>query len=127
MLSVGDLVPHFRVTDLDGHIVEYAKRAWQRRNLILVRLPAASIAETEYLAALSGSADALRATDTEALVTRDAIDGMPGYGVVVADRWGEIFAVHHADDLATLPSPAELVEWASFVQRQCPECRGETR
>jgi hypothetical protein len=127
LLSVGDLVPHFRVADLDGQVIEYAKRLWQRRNLLLVRLPAASGEEAAYLAALAGYASSLRATETDFLVTRDPVQGIPRYGIVVADRWGEILAVHHADDVTTLPSPAELVDWADYVQRQCPECRGEAR
>jgi hypothetical protein len=128
VLSVGDLLPHFRVNDLEGQPFEYATRVWQRRNLLLVRFPsAASTAETTYLSALDGCANALRACETDALVTRDSIEGMPGCGIVVADRWGEVFAVHRADDVATLPAPAGLIEWADYVQRQCPECRGETR
>jgi hypothetical protein len=127
LLSVGDLVPHFRVTDLQGHVVEYAKRAWQRRNLLLLRLPVASSAEIDYLEALDGYAGALRGTNTDAIVTRDPVPGMPGCGIVVADRWGEILAIHHGDHVAMLPSPAELVQWADFVQRQCPECQGEAR
>jgi hypothetical protein len=127
LLSVGDLVPHFRVADVNGHGVDYAKRVWQRRNLLLVRLPAASSDETAFLAALDGYASVLSATDTDLLVTRDPVQGMPRCGIVVADRWGEIVAIHHADDVAMLPSPAELVEWADYVQRQCPECQGEAR
>ena len=127
-LAIGDLMPHFRANDLAGRAFVYTDAAWQRRNLVLVRLPAEpSEADARYLAALAARAAAFEASTAVVLVTRDPIDGIPGAGVVVADRWGEIFHVAHAADAASLPSADALIEWVDFVQRQCGGCRAEAR
>jgi hypothetical protein len=126
--TVGDLLPHFQATDLAGTSFVYSVAAWQRRNLVLVRLPAEpSGAEAGYLAALAARAGAFEKCAALLLVTRDELAGMPGAGVVVADRWGEIFHVAHAADVASLPPAEALVDWVDFVQRQCPECRAEAK
>jgi hypothetical protein len=52
---------------------------------------------------------------------------VPSPGVVVADRWGEVYYVQEADRAAALPPPAELIDWLRFVRDECPECQGETR
>jgi hypothetical protein len=127
-LAVGDLLPHFRVADLRGRPFVYRDAAWQRRNVVVVRLPAEpSAADEPYLSALAARADAFDACTAVAVATRDPIEGMPGAGVVVADRYGEIFHVEQARDIASLPPADALVEWVEFVQRQCPECRAEAR
>ena len=128
VLTVGELVPHFQATDLAGNPFVYSVAAWQRRNLVLVRFPAEpSDAEVGYLAALAASAAAFEACAAVVLVTRGRIEGMPGAGVVVADRWGEIFHVAHAADVMSLPPADALTEWVDFVQRQCGGCRAEAR
>lgn len=44
--------------------------------------------------------------------------------VVVADEWGEVYAVMHGAPDHVLPSAAEIGEWVRFVAIQCPECEG---
>jgi hypothetical protein len=114
-----NLVPHFTVTGLDGRSIAYAS-IWQRRNLVLVVLPAAGC--DDYAAAIDASISELTAHETACVVTRDAVSGVPQPGVAIADRWGELFHV-----AAGLPAVAELVEWLRYAQMQCPECRGEAR
>jgi hypothetical protein len=128
ILRPGDLMPHFEVTDLTGRLFVYRDAAWQRRNLVLVCVPPqTSEAEAAgYLAGLTARADEFDGAAAVTIVTRDPTDGLPA-GVVVADRWGEIFHVEHVADAALLPTADALVEWAEFVQRQCPECQAEAR
>jgi hypothetical protein len=55
MLQRGDLIRHFEVTTLDGHRIDYAN-VWQRRNLVLITLPASdSDASRSYASELSGA------------------------------------------------------------------------
>lgn len=126
MLRRGDLVPHFDVTTLEGEAVTYST-IWQRRNLVLVTLPA-----TDPDGTFRNYADQIRAhftaeTDTACVITREPAIGIPQPAVVVADRWGEIIYMATGAQAAEFPRPCELVEWVSYVRHQCPECEGEAR
>jgi hypothetical protein len=128
MLQPGDMVPHFTVTTLDGQTVAYST-IWQRRNLLLVSLPAFEPAEpsTSYVGSLTARMPAFIAQGARCVFTREAVAGVPCPGVVVADRWGEIFHVAGGPGVMSLPTPHEIIEWLDYVQRQCPECQGETK
>jgi len=65
--------------------------------------------------------------DTEWIVTRDPVEGLPCPGVVVADQWGEIAHVVHSSQVEDLPPPDELIEWVRYLQSKCPECEGEAK
>jgi len=127
MLGRGSAVPHFEVKTPGGVTFRYPA-IWQRRSLVLVTLAAAgSEAEEVYL----GRLDALRTefdrVDTEVVVTRDRVRGVPAPGAIVADRWGEVVHVAAAPGAAELPSPEDLLDWSRYVQVRCPECEGEAR
>ena len=126
MLRPCDLVPHFDVTNLEGQAVTYST-IWQRRNLVLVTLPASDPdgAFSNYAGRVA--ADVPTAGDTACVITRDVVTGIPSPGIVVADRWGEIVYVADGTQVAALPSTQELVEWVSYVQHRCPECEGEAK
>jgi len=127
MLQRGDLVPHFDVRNLDNEPVSYST-VWQRRNLVLVALAdVACDSCASYLSELTALIPALGAQNAECVITRDGVAGLSSPGVLVADRWGEIVYIAAMPDVAELPSPGELLEWASYVQTQCPECEGEAR
>ena len=127
MLERYGLVPHFDVTDVHGRAVTYGS-VWQRRNLVLVTLPSAeSEAATRYVSALTSRQEELARHDAECVVTRDAVDGLPPPGTLVADRWGEIAHVKAADDVAALPPVEELLDWLQYLQNRCPECEGEAK
>jgi hypothetical protein len=127
MLQRRDLMPMFSVTSrIDGTRVDY-KDVWQRMHLLLVGLPDSDRGSEAYAAALLPHANELRSGDVRMILTSDRIAGVPCPGVVVADRWGEIFHVHGAEQPSSLPPIDDLLEWVRFVQVQCPECQGETR
>jgi hypothetical protein len=73
-----------------------------------------------YLERLRGAEAAFAAWDGR--VIRLPEDGEPGQRVVVADRYGQVYAVHDADRADLLPSPNELGEWFRFLATACPEC-----
>jgi hypothetical protein len=90
-------------------------------------LPDADPSSRSYAEQLMARGRDSREVDTEWVVTCDRIAGMSSPGAVVADRWGELIHVAHAQDVAHLPVPDGLVEWVDYVQRRCPECEGEAR
>ena len=124
MLERGDQVPHFEVHDLEGRRVSYST-IWQRRNLVLVVLPASeSESSRRYLVDVARVAFG---SNTASVITRDAIAGLPAPAVLVADKWGEIVCVAIAPDIAGLPPSEELLDWISYVEQRCPECEGESK
>jgi hypothetical protein len=110
-------VPHFVVRAVDGAEVDY-RSIWQTRNLLLVCLddtdasrPFATVAED--LAKRQAELDTLQ---SRLVVTRDEVAGVPRPGVVVADRWGDIYATL---DASSLKDADDLLEWVGFVQKKC--------
>jgi hypothetical protein len=128
VLQSGDLVPHFVVHDLAGHALSYADTLWQRRNLVLLTLPRhRTTLDVAYCDELARHAGAFESIDTTVVITRDDVAGLDACAAVVCDRWGEVAWVCRAAGVEGLPPIEELIEWAGYVQRQCPECQGETR
>jgi hypothetical protein len=127
MLAKGDAVPHFDVRDLDGATVRYAD-IWQRRQLVLVVLPgAADEAGRAYAAELAVRLAAPGAPDAALVVTADAVASVPAPAGVGADRWGEVYLGAAGGVAGDLPAPVEVIEWATFVAHECPECQGEAK
>ena len=122
-----DLMPMFAArSSTDNTLVRYDD-IWQRKNLLLVSFPEDDPTGAAYASSFSLLKPDLSAYDAALLVTTTQIEGIPSPGVVVADRWGEVYYVQAADRASGLPSPHELVDWLRFVRDECPECQGETR
>lgn len=127
MLQPGDPIPHFEVTALHGDAIRYST-IWQRRNLVLITLPAAaSESSANAIAELAARVPELSAHDTACVVTRDTVPGMPVPGLLVADRWGEVVHVANHSSAADLPGLDEVLVWVEHVRNRCPECEGEAR
>jgi hypothetical protein len=124
-LQRGDTVPHWHLMTVDGRSVSYAS-VWQRLNLVLVALPA-RVEATSYVSALGACCTEFNTRHTECIVTGDEVPGLPGPGVLVADKWGEIVQVWVGSTVDDLPSPRELLDWIEFIERRCPECEGEAK
>jgi hypothetical protein len=125
-IQAHDLMPMFTASRADGRPVRY-EDVWQRRNLLLVSLPGDDPGAAAYAESIGRFEPAVAAHDAVLIVTMTRIDGVPSPGVVVADRWGEVYYVQGAEHASDLPAPDELLAWLQFVQYQCPECQGETR
>jgi peroxiredoxin len=48
--------------------------------------------------------------------------GLTAPALVIADRWGEIWAAWLGGDSHQLPSKQDIQQWLSFIEAQCPEC-----
>ena len=121
-----DLMPMFTASSRDGATVDY-RDIWQRKNLLLVSLRPDDPTAAAYATSLSLVEPRLAEYDSAVIVTTTHIDGVPSPGVVVADRWGEVYYIQAADRASQLPVPDELLDWLRYVQIQCPECQGETQ
>ena len=130
-LQRGGQMPHVAVRGIDGTTFSY-RDIWQRRNLLLVSLPAETKdgderEEAAYLDAIQARGEAIREYETDVVITRDAVPGLTAPAVLIADRWGEIIAVDCANRAAGLLPAAEILEWLRFVAHACPECEGEAK
>ena len=125
VLQRGDTVPHFEVKTVTGEVFSYAT-VWQRRNLLLVVVPGSS-SDDSYAAALRTRDDDVRNRETNCVITREEVAGLPGPAVLIADRWGEIVHIATAPAANDLPTPEDLLEWLDYLSRRCPECEGEAR
>lgn len=41
--------------------------------------------------------------------------------IFVLDRYGEVYATYLPDDLVSVPTVDDLLEWLQFIELQCPE------
>ncbi len=126
MVTHGNRVPHFDVTDIDGHRAPYAT-IWQARRLVLLTLPAEPSAEADAYAADLRARIAAFDPATAFVATRDDVPGIHAPGVVVADEWGEIVHAATAPTIAGLPGPQDVLDWIAFTRIKCPECEGEAK
>ena len=121
VLERGARVPHFSVRATDGTPVVYID-IWQRRNLLLITLPDSPEfreALTALTSALAGRARDLALYETSVIVTHDAIEGLPSPGVLVADRWGEIYFVYTPRSAADMPAVDDLVDGLKVIAYKC--------
>jgi hypothetical protein len=74
MLRRGDLVPHFTVKILQGDEFSYAT-IWQRRNLVLIALPATdSESARRYVAELATRSAEVIASQADCVITQATRD-----------------------------------------------------
>lgn len=127
MLHAGEHVPHFDVVTLEGTRVAYVT-IWQQKHLMLVLLPDEhSSPATVYVSRLAVLISEESLGDVACVFTREAIPGLASPGVLVADRWGEIYLVADGASIDELPPPGDVVDWLRHVRMRCPECEGEAR
>ena len=128
MLQRGDVLSDFEVTALDGQVFGYST-IWQRKNLVLLTLPAgmAGGPGEAYVAQLRARSSGLSGEDTACVITRDSVPGLASPAVLVADRWGQIMFCSAASEISGLPPAQELVDWLGYLRIQCPECEGEAK
>jgi hypothetical protein len=127
MLQRGDRVPHFDVEQIDGTRARYGE-LWQLRNLLLLSLPDDEPGEfVDYATRLVRRQAEFSAEEAGVVMTRAPITGVPRPGVVIADRWGEIYSVVNARSAPELPTVEDLLEWFRYIRHACPECEGEAK
>ncbi len=48
--------------------------------------------------------------------------GLASPSLVIADRWGEIWAAWLGGTTHQFPSEQDILQWLVFIEAQCPEC-----
>jgi peroxiredoxin len=110
------------------HLREYR----QRHNLVLFfHHGMACAACRTFLQALDSQAPAYRQVEavvSDVVLLSDATDktaGQHGLSVpalIIADRFGDIWAAWEGEARHALPDTTTIAEWLAFIDIQCPEC-----
>lgn len=114
-------MPHFSVYSTDGALIAY-RDIWQRRNLLLISVPASSEfrdVPQGYVSGLAARARDLALYETTVIVTHDALDGLPSPGVLIADRWGEVYFVYAPGGVTGMPAVDDLVDCVKVIAYKC--------
>lgn len=123
----GDLVAHFTALLRDGTLFDSAE-IWQRRNLLLVVLPEDTSKEVRrYAAALDDKTDAIVGFTARCVITSQPVADISPAGLVIADRWGEVYFAVSGVSVSNLPNVVEILECLRYIEHECPECQGEVR
>lgn len=117
MFEPRDKVSHFVVRARDGATVDY-RTIWQKDQLLLVCLDDTSRSAplTAIADQLAGRPQDFAAIESRLVVTCDLVPGAPRPGVLIADRWGEVYATL---DASVETSADDLIDWLRFMQRKC--------
>jgi hypothetical protein len=115
-----DLIPMFSVTSREGGTRVDYRDVGQKNNLVLVTLSKDDPAAKAYATSLVALETEMASEAARVIVTATSIEGIPSPGVVVADRWGEVYYVQAANRAAELPGSGELMEWIKYVRNECP-------
>ncbi len=51
-----------------------------------------------------------------------AQQGVASPSLIIADRWGEIWAAWLGGTTHQFPCEQDIQQWLSFIEAQCPEC-----
>jgi peroxiredoxin len=94
-----------------------AIRDWDGRVLLVWAAPVARAAATARVSGFDSGIDV-----DGGLLARLGLE-LPA--ILIADQWGELFAVQPAGNEHDFIDPSEVVEWLRFLAIQCPECQGE--
>jgi hypothetical protein len=73
-----------------------------------------------YLLALEAAADGLAAWDGRVAPLQP--DGEPMHRLIIADRYGQVYAAIDAAEASDLPDAEALEAWFRFLATACPEC-----
>jgi hypothetical protein len=150
-LLVGDRLPDVTLPRRGGEgSVELRRRGREGRVVVCVHGPACAACR-EYVSRLAELAPAVAEWDGKVVLVEEdptSADG-PGFdaagfeetfdpgvlrerigrsapAVLIADQWGQLFAVEGAEtghDFVIQPD--EVVDWLRFLATSCPECEGE--
>ena len=129
---------HADCAPCDAYVAELAAQEPELRDwdgcVVVVRgaSPPADGAPSDPARKTADSRAALHRTGDRMRAAADPDGRLTGAGIIapavlIADQWGELFAVEPADAAHHLLAPDEVIGWLRYLAVQCPECQGETR
>ncbi|MGH2444467.1 MAG: hypothetical protein ACRDGD_00280 [Candidatus Limnocylindria bacterium] len=95
------------------------RRRARRLDATAILLPGSGLTDA-YLRALESRTDDFAAWDGHIEVAE--ADGARTHRLLIVDRYGQVYAVTDAADVADLPDADALEEWFRFLATACPEC-----
>ena len=136
-LRVGEMLPDIELPTTNGGVTIPLRPARGETSVIFWRHPFECADCDRYLATIADTADEFRVWEARLLVlaspaancrparfgivAENGMFALEDAGLVVADRYGQIFYVVHADSKHALPPPRELTEWLKYLGTLCPE------
>jgi peroxiredoxin len=144
LLKKGDNLPNLNFSEALGNEIWLGDFRDRHNLVLLLTHPIGCAACEEKLWELNAALDRLRSEDAEVVAV---VPGSPDQvrelqrrlalafpvlidagatsalaaTLLVADRFGEVFAVARTDERHHLPSMTQLVEELAFIELQCPE------
>jgi hypothetical protein len=121
-LQVAQMLPDIELPPHHGGPPISLRPARSETSVILWMHPPGCRECESYLKSLAEIRDEFRVWEGRLLVVSGS-EQLPakGAGVIVADRYGQVFHIALAGPRHTLPPPRELAEWLKFLGTLCPE------
>jgi peroxiredoxin len=92
---------------------------YRQQETALIAIGPGSPDENRQLAARSGPPFPCLSDPAGRVIAQQ---GLTSPALVLADRWGEIWAAWQCGPGHQFPSQQDILQWLSFIQAQCPEC-----
>jgi peroxiredoxin len=93
--------------------------AYRQQETAMVAIGPDEPAENRQLAARLGHPFPCLSDPTGRVIAQQ---GLAPPSLIIADRWGEIWAAWLGGTNHQLPSEQDILQWLSFIEAQCPEC-----
>ena len=93
--------------------------AYRREETVVLAIGPDQPAETQHVASHLALPFPLL-SDPAAQILDQYELGLPS--LIIADRWGEIWAAWSGGQEHRMPSDQDILEWLAFIEAQCPEC-----
>lgn len=93
--------------------------AYRQEEAVVLAISPEQPAANEQLAAQLGHSFPLLSDPAGRVIAQEGFDTP---SLIIADRWGEIWAAWVGEDDHRLPSEQAMLQWLVFIEAQCPEC-----
>ena len=93
--------------------------AYHQEETVVLAIGPDQQVENQQLAAHLGHPFPLLSDPAGRIIAQQGFDTP---SLIIADRWGEIWAVWVGGTDHRLPSGQDLLQWLHFIEAQCPEC-----
>src|SRR6266516_7099392 len=93
--------------------------AFLQQETVVLAIGPDQLAENQQLAAQLGHPFPLLSDPAGRIIAQQ---GLQTPSLIIADRWGEIWAAWVGGADHRMPSAQDILQWLVFIEAQCPEC-----